>query len=187
MITKRLQTKLQLLAAGLFKYVCPFCYLSNALPVIKRILKVRNKSITLVRWIWLKIVSCCFDVVNANFKVTDIVVLLFNVSSTYCDAGFIMFSSTIFLGIIHLVRTQNFQKSNIFTPPPPDTQMYVFVSGGKNLSFWENFANVSNGWSLIQNCKPAPLILKDCQPIFLRKEIEDFESNCMFCATLEPF
>ena len=130
MITKRLQTKLQLLAAGLFKYVCPFCYLSNALPVIKRILKVRNKSITLVRWIWLKIVSCCFDVVNANFKVTDIVVLLFNVISTYCDAGFIMFSSTTFLGIIHLVRTQNFQKSNIFTPPLPLTHRCTFSYQG---------------------------------------------------------
>ena len=48
----------------------------------------------------------------------------------------------MFLGIIHLVRTQNFPKNEHLLSP--DTHMYVYVSGDKNVSFSENFAYVLN-------------------------------------------
>ena len=41
-------------------------------------------------------------------------------------------------GIIHLVRTQNFLQNYCLLPPGTDT--YLFLPGGKNISFSENFA-----------------------------------------------
>ena len=41
------------------------------------------------------------------------------------------------LGIIHLVRTQNFQKNLHFLPP--DTDMYVYVTGGNKCWFFRKF------------------------------------------------
>ena len=49
------------------------------------------------------------------------------------------------LGIIHLVRKQNFSKNLHFLLP--DTRTYVHISGGKSVSFTKNFAYVLNEWS----------------------------------------
>ena len=62
-----------------------------------------------------------------------------------------------YLGVVHLVRTQNFPKNQHFLPP--DTHTYVCVSGGKYVSFSGDFANVLNGLPL-KMFKNAIKILK---------------------------
>ena len=52
------------------------------------------------------------------------------------------------VGIVHLVRTENFPKDWRFLPP--DTHTYVCVSEVRNVSFSENFAYVVNEWSVLK-------------------------------------
>ena len=52
-------------------------------------------------------------------------------------------------GIIHLVRTQNFPKTNV-SCPLINTSTYAY-QGFRNVSFSENFAYVLNEWLLL-NC-----------------------------------
>ena len=74
-----------------------------------------------------------------------------------CPMGKYLFKISIALvplGVIHLVRTQNFPKNQHFLHLI--RTRYVFVSGGwgwgvRNVSFSENFAYVLNEWSLIVN------------------------------------
>ena len=63
----------------------------------------------------------------------------------------------ILLGIIHLVRTQNFPENQHFLPL--DTHTYVCLSEGKNVSFSEDFTKwmipskttlAANTWSIIK-------------------------------------
>ena len=61
-------------------------------------------------------------------------------------------------GFIHLVRMQNLPKKNISYTP--DRQTYVYVSGGKNDCFSENFAYVINKWSQIVLSKSEGLLPK---------------------------
>ena len=56
------------------------------------------------------------------------------------------YASVLHYGSIHSVRAQNVPKNlNLL---PPDTHMYMYVSGVRNVSFTENVANVLNEWSL---------------------------------------
>ena len=61
-------------------------------------------------------------------------------------------------GFIHLVRMHNLPKKNISYTP--DKQTYVYVSGGKNDCFSENFAYVINKWSQIVLSKSEGLLPK---------------------------
>ena len=50
---------------------------------------------------------------------------------------------SVLQGIIHLVRTQNFQKKPLSLTP--DTGRYVAYQGVRNVSFSENVVYVPNG------------------------------------------
>ena len=64
-----------------------------------------------------------------------------------------------YLGIIHLVRTQNFLKKTNFSYPVIRTRAFAY-KGLRNISFLENFTYVLNGWSFTwQHRKTAVLIL----------------------------
>ena len=54
-----------------------------------------------------------------------------------------------YLGIIHLVSTQNFPKKLYFLPP--DTLTYVCVSGGKKCKFWVRDASFSESFAYVLN------------------------------------
>ena len=72
-----------------------------------------------------------------RIKIFDIVSFLQN----------IMLSRIRIVGIIHLVRTQNFPKNHNFFPP--DTHARTSTSQGvRNVTFSENFAYAPNEWSL---------------------------------------
>ena len=51
------------------------------------------------------------------------------------------------MGIIHLVRTQNFPKQLTFLTSRY-AHVHVRIKGSEIIAFWENFAGVLIGWSL---------------------------------------
>ena len=64
------------------------------------------------------------------------------------------------IGIIHLVRTQNFLKNYYYLPN--EVNKYVCVSEVQNVSFLENLAYVLNGWSHTRDMVIIRSILTSC-------------------------
>ena len=90
---------------------------------------------------------------------------------------------TVTLGIIYLVRTQNFPKSNI-SNPLIRTRTYAYQRV-RNVSFSENFSYILNEWSPLgvlrifrkknSGQKPATLQKAPSSRVFLEKICESFQ------------